>query len=53
MPADDPVFVALVKLDIPKTHPWADGTAAPTFAKLANELLRIWHIPPPQVAQKP
>lgn len=53
MPAEDPVFVALVKLDVPKTHPWADGTAAPTFAKLANELLRIWHIPPPQVAQKP
>lgn len=53
MPAEDPVFVALVKLDVPKTHPWADATAAPTFAKLANELLRIWHIPPPQVAQKP
>ena len=53
MPAEDPVFVALVKLDVPKTHPWADSTAAPTFAKLANELLRIWHIPPPQVAQKP
>lgn len=53
LPAEDPVFVALVKLDVPKTHPWADGTAAPTFAKLAGELLRIWHIPPPQVAQKP
>lgn len=49
MPAEDPAFVALVKLDVPKTHPWADSTAAPTFARLANELLRIWHIPPPQV----
>ena len=53
MPAEAPVFVALVKLDVPKAAPWADATAAPTFAKLANELLRIWHIPPPQVAQKP
>ncbi|MCB0201054.1 MAG: penicillin-binding protein 2 [Anaerolineae bacterium] len=53
MPAENPVFVALVKLDVPKTYPWAEGTAAPTFAKLANELLRIWHLPPAQVAQKP
>jgi cell division protein FtsI/penicillin-binding protein 2 len=50
LPVEDPQFVVLVKLDVPKTHPWADSTAAPTFARLAGELLRIWHIPPPQVA---
>jgi cell division protein FtsI/penicillin-binding protein 2 len=53
VPADDPAFVVLVKLDVPKTHPWADSTAAPTFARLAKELLRIWRIPPEQVAKRP
>ncbi len=53
VPADDPKFVALVKLDSPKTHPWADSTAAPTFSRLARELLRIWRVPPEQVATKP
>jgi cell division protein FtsI/penicillin-binding protein 2 len=53
VPAEDPAFVALVKLDVPKTHPWADSTAAPTFARLARELLRIWRIPPEQVAKQP
>ncbi len=53
VPADDPAFVALVKLDVPKTYPWADGTAAPTFARLAAELLPVLRVPPEQVANRP
>jgi cell division protein FtsI/penicillin-binding protein 2 len=53
VPADAPLFVAVVKLDVPKTHPWADSTAAPTFSRLATELLRIWRVPPEQVANRP
>lgn len=53
VPADDPAFVALVKLDVPKAYPWADGTAAPTFARLAADLLRLMHIPPQQIANRP
>ena len=53
VPAENPAFVALVKLDVPKTHPWADSTAAPTFSRLATEILRILRIPAAQVANRP
>jgi cell division protein FtsI/penicillin-binding protein 2 len=38
-PADDPQFVALVKLDKPTTSPWGAATAAPTFANIAKILI--------------
>ncbi len=53
VPADAPAFVALVKLDEPKAYPWADGTAAPTFARLAEELLPVLRVPPEQIANRP
>lgn len=53
VPAEDPAFVALVKLDVPKAYPWADGTAAPTFARLAADLLRVLRIAPEQIAKRP
>lgn len=53
VPADNPAFVALVKLDVPKAYAWADGTAAPTFAQLATELLRVMRVPPEQIANRP
>lgn len=53
VPADDPAFVALVKLDAPKAYAWAEGTAAPTFAKLALELLPVLRVPPERVANRP
>lgn len=53
VPADDPAFVALVKLDAPKAYAWADGTAAPTFVKLASELLPVLRVPPERVANRP
>jgi cell division protein FtsI/penicillin-binding protein 2 len=53
VPAEEPAFVALVKLDVPKAHPWADGTAAPTFARLASELLPVLRVPPEGIANRP
>jgi cell division protein FtsI/penicillin-binding protein 2 len=53
VPAEDPAFVALVKLDEPKAYPWADGTAAPTFARLAAELLPVLRVPPEGIANRP
>jgi len=48
-PADDPRFVALIKLDQPSASPWGASTAAPTFARVAQILLAQLAIPPDQV----
>lgn len=45
-PADDPQFVALVKLDKPTVSPWGTDTAAPTFANVARILFTQLAIPP-------
>jgi cell division protein FtsI/penicillin-binding protein 2 len=45
-PADDPQFVALVKLDKPTTSPWGAVTAAPTFANVARILIAQLAIAP-------
>jgi cell division protein FtsI/penicillin-binding protein 2 len=47
-PADDPQFVALVKLDKPTLSPWGSYTAAPTFANVAQILFTQLGIPPSQ-----
>ena len=44
-PAHDPKFVALVKLDSPQAR-FSDRTAAPTFSKLAEFILKYLNIPP-------
>lgn len=46
VPAADPQFVALVKLDKPRAHAWAESTAAPTFAELASRILYLLNVPP-------
>ncbi|NOX62506.1 MAG: penicillin-binding protein 2 [Chloroflexi bacterium] len=48
-PADDPQFVILVKLDRPKTSRWATQTAAPLFRDIAQELIRLYTIPPDDI----
>jgi len=53
VPAEEPAFVALVKLDEPKAYPWADGTAAPTFARLASQLLPVLRVAPEGIANRP
>lgn len=53
VPAEKPAFVALVKLDVPRAYPWADGTAAPTFAQLAKQVLPLLGVPPQETASLP
>jgi len=48
-PAPDARFVILVKLDQPKTSPWASETAAPAFQRLATRLFAVLGIPPGSV----
>jgi len=45
-PANDPKFVILVRLDNPKNVSWAEESAAPTFGKMAEWLLKYLGIPP-------
>ncbi len=45
-PADDPRFVIVIRLNHPRTSPWADATAAPAFGELARFLLQYYSIPP-------
>jgi cell division protein FtsI/penicillin-binding protein 2 len=48
VPADDPQFVILIKLDRPKPHRGA-WTAAPLFREIAEELVQLLGIPPDNV----
>ena len=45
-PADDPRFVLLVKIDEPRTSPWGEQVAAPTFRAIAEQLLVYFRAPP-------
>jgi cell division protein FtsI (penicillin-binding protein 3) len=49
LPADNPEILVLVKIDRPQVSPWGSTTAAPTFAKLARELVVLLGIPPDDV----
>lgn len=49
LPADDPEMLVFVKLDRPQTQSWGSMTAAPTFARLAEDLLVLLDIPPDNV----
>lgn len=49
LPADEPELAVLVKLDVPKVSQWGSETAAPTFEKLAKELVILLDIPPDSV----
>lgn len=53
LPAENPQLAILVKLDKPRTHAWAESTAAPTFAELARYLVYLLNIPPAPVANRP
>jgi cell division protein FtsI/penicillin-binding protein 2 len=45
LPADNPRFVILVKLDRPKTVEFAESSAAPTFSEIASFLLTYYKVP--------
>lgn len=49
LPAEAPEVIIFVKLDRPKSAPWGSMTAAPTFAKLAKELVVLLDIPPDDI----
>ncbi|MEM7116150.1 MAG: penicillin-binding protein 2 [Chloroflexota bacterium] len=49
LPADNPEIVVFVKIDRPTSAPWGSKTAAPTFAKLVEELVILLNIPPDNV----
>jgi len=48
LPVDSPEIMVYVKLDRPDI-PWGSQTAAPTFAKLAQELVVLLDIPPDNI----
>ena len=48
-PWPEPQVVILVKLDRPRTSPWASHTAAPTFQRVMTRLFGMLRIPPQDV----
>lgn len=45
-PAEDPKFVALVRVNHPRNVLYAESTAAPAFGKLAQFILNYLNVPP-------
>ncbi|MDM8519290.1 penicillin-binding protein 2 [Anaerolineales bacterium HSG6] len=46
LPADDPELVILVIIDRPTISRWGSKTAAPTFRRIAEQLVVLLNIPP-------
>jgi cell division protein FtsI/penicillin-binding protein 2 len=46
LPADDPHFAILVKLDKPQTSEWGSQVASPVFAAVAKQLVAMAGLPP-------
>lgn len=49
LPADDPEVMILVIIDRPATSRWGSQTAAPTFKRIAEQLVLLLNIPPDEV----
>ncbi len=49
LPADDPAFVILVVIHKPQTSPWGGQVAAPVFARIAQQLMTLFDIPPDEI----
>lgn len=45
-PAEDPKFVAIVRINHPRTVQFAETTAAPAFGELAQFILNYYNVPP-------
>jgi cell division protein FtsI (penicillin-binding protein 3) len=52
LPADDPQVLILVIIDRPTTSRWGNTTAAPTFKRIAEQLVVILNIPPKDTRQQ-
>ena len=48
-PVDDPRFVVLIKLDVPKSSRWGSQTAAPVFGQFVQRLVVLMEIPPDDI----
>ena len=53
VPADDPQFVILVKIDKPTTEPWGSLIAKPAFAVIAQEITRFARLRPTEPIRTP
>ncbi len=51
-PVDDPQFMIYVWLEKPSESIWASKTAAPVFAEVAQETVRLLNIPPDYIRQQ-
>ncbi|HSL41803.1 MAG TPA: penicillin-binding protein 2 [Anaerolineales bacterium] len=51
-PVDDPQFMVYIWLESPSTSIWASETAAPVFAKVAEQSVILLNIPPDAVRQQ-
>jgi len=49
IPASNPQFVILVKIDRPQQTIYGDTAAAPLWKEIAQELMWYYHVPPDQV----
>lgn len=49
LPADDPQLLILVIIDRPTSSRWGSQTAAPTFSRIAEQLVVMLNIPPDDV----
>jgi cell division protein FtsI/penicillin-binding protein 2 len=49
LPADDPALVILVVIHKPQTSPWGGQVAAPVFARIAQQLVILFDIPPDDI----
>src|SRR5688500_6676465 len=53
VPADDPQFVILVKIDKPTAEPWGSLIAKPAFAVIAQEITRYKRLRPTEPIKAP
>jgi cell division protein FtsI/penicillin-binding protein 2 len=49
LPADDPAFVILVVINKPQTSPWGGQVASPVFARIAQQLVVLFDVPPDDI----
>jgi cell division protein FtsI/penicillin-binding protein 2 len=49
LPADDPALMILVVIHKPQTSPWGGQVAAPVFARIAQQLVVLFDIPPDEI----
>ncbi len=51
LPASDPQVLVLLIIDRPTTSRWGNTTAAPTFKRIAEQLVVLLNIPPDEVRE--